>query len=115
MGSADFYIEYDSEIPNFTEDLKSEVEKRLRELAGEDTDMVGAAVAAAAPGRGLYQVRVVVYGRPKEIVAVKQDETVQLALREALSAVERQVHEKRERLGQPWKRSDLQGKPPIND
>ena len=42
-------------------------------------------------------------------------ETVRAAVHEALSAVERQAHEKRERLRQPWKRSDLQGKPPIND
>ncbi len=81
--------------------------------------MVGAAVAVTAPGRGaepfLYQARVVVYARPEDIAAVKQDDTIRAALHEALSAVERQVHEKRERLGQPWKRNDLQGKPPIND
>jgi ribosome-associated translation inhibitor RaiA len=119
MGSADFYIDYDSEVPDFTNDLKAEVEKRLRDLAGEDTDMVGAAVAVTAPGRGahpyLYQARVVVYARPEDIAAVKQDKNVQIALRDALAAVERQVHEKRERLGKPWERSDLQGKPPIND
>ncbi len=119
MDSADFYVDYDSEVPEFTDDLKVDVERRLRDLAGEDTDMVGAAVAVSAPGKGaepfLYQARVVVYARPEDIAAVKQDRNVRVALRNALSAIERQVHEKRDRLGRPWERSDLQGKPPIND
>ena len=124
MGSTDFYVDYDSEVPDFTDDLKAEVEQRLRDLAGEDTDMVGAAVAVTAPGKGLekrgtepflYQARVVVYARPEDIAATKQDEAVPVALHEALSAVERQVRAKREKLGRPWKRNDLQGKPPIND
>ncbi len=119
MSSADFYIDYDAEIEGFTDSLKADVEKRLRDLAGEDTDIIGAAVAVTAPGRGvepfLYQARVVIYARPEDIAAVKKDGTVRAALHEALAAVERQVREKREKLGQPWKRSDLQGKPPIND
>ncbi len=110
MGAADFYIDYDAEIEGFTDSLKADVEKRLRDLAGEDTDMVGAAVAVTAPGKGadergaepfLYQARVVVYARPEDIAAVKKDESVPVALHEALSAVERQVREKREKLGQP--------------
>ena len=115
MGSADFYVDYDSEVEEFTEDLKAEVEQRLRDLASEDTDLVGSAVAVTAPGKGvqpfLYQARVVVYARPEDIAAVKQDESVSVALRDALAAVERQIREKREKLGAPWKRHDLPGNP----
>lgn len=116
MGSADFYVDYDSEVDDFTDELKAEVEERLRDLAGEDTDIVGAAVAVTAPGRGvedafLYQARVVVYARPADIAAVKQDESVQVALRDAVDAIERQVREKRAKLGEPWKRHDLPGNP----
>jgi ribosome-associated translation inhibitor RaiA len=115
MGSEDFYVDYDSEVPDFTDNLKAEVEERLRKLASEDTDIVGAAVAVTAPGKGVepffFQARVVVYGRPENIAAVKQDDTVQVALRETLSAIERQVREKREKLGEPWKRHDLPSNP----
>lgn len=88
------------------QDDKEELENRLRDLASGHTDLVGAAVAVSAPGRGeedpfLYQVRIVVYSRPKYIAAVKKDDTVQGALKEALSAVERQVREKREKLDEP--------------
>jgi ribosome-associated translation inhibitor RaiA len=116
VGAADFYVDFDSEVQDFTDVLKAEVEERLRDLASEDTDLVGSAVAVTAPGKGteeafLYQARIVVYARPTDIAAVKQDETVQVALREALSAIERQVREKREKLGAPWKRHDLPGNP----
>ena len=76
MGSADFYVDYEVEVPNFPDDLKNEIEKRLRDLAGEHTDIVGAAVAVTAPGKGekpfLYQARIVVYVRPENIAAVKK-------------------------------------------
>lgn len=111
MGSADFYIDYESEVPNFGDDLKNEVENRLFDLANKHSDMVGAAVSVTSPGKNelpfLYQVRVVVYTRPEDVVAVKKDETIQGAVKAALSAVERQIREKREKLGEPWKRSDL--------
>lgn len=116
MGSADFNVDYDSEVQDLTDSLKAEVEERLRDLASEDTDIVGAAVAVTASGKGVeepcfYQARIVVHGRPTDIAAVKQDESVLVALREALEAVERQAREKREKLGAPWKRHDLPGNP----
>jgi ribosome-associated translation inhibitor RaiA len=113
MGSADFYIDYDTEVAGFTADLKTEVETRLRGLADYHTDMVGAAVAITAPAKNelpfLYRARIVVYTRPDEVVAAKQDDTIQGALKAALSAVERQIREQREKMGAPWKRNDLNG------
>jgi ribosome-associated translation inhibitor RaiA len=115
MGSADFYIDYETEVTGFTDDERTEIEEQLRKLASEDDDIVGAAVAVTAPGRSekpfLYQARIVLYARPEDIAAVKKDETLQGAIKEALSAVTRQVREKREKLGEPWKRKDLPGNP----
>jgi ribosome-associated translation inhibitor RaiA len=111
MSLSDFYIDYESDVPNFGEELKAEVKNRLRDLSNKHTVMVGAAVAVNAPVTSetpfLYQARVVVYARPKDVAAVKKDETIQGALKAALSAVERQIREKREKLGEPWKRNDL--------
>lgn len=109
MGSADFYIDYDTEVPGFTDELKAEVETRLRKLADHHKDIVGAAVAVTAPAKTdlpfLYRARIVMYGRPDDVVAAKQDDTVQGALKAALSAVERQVREQRDKMSSPWKRS----------
>jgi ribosome-associated translation inhibitor RaiA len=116
MGTLDFYVDYETEGPYFTDDLKEQLEARLWELARDHTDMVGAAVAVTTPVKNsetpfLFQVRIVVYISPEDIVAVKQDDTVQGALNSALSAIERQVREKREKLGEPWKRHDIPGNP----
>jgi ribosome-associated translation inhibitor RaiA len=115
MGSADFYIDYETEVSGFTDDLKAEAEARLRDLANKHTDIVGAAIAVTTPAMGetpfYYEVRVVVYARPSHIAAVKKEDSIQGALKAALSAIERQVREKREKLGEPWKRNDLPGNP----
>ena len=117
MGAVDFYIDYELEAEHFSDDMRAEVESRLRKLASEDTDMVGAAVSVTQPGINQkerpieYQVRVVVYARPEDVVAIKKDDTIQGAMKAALSAIERQIRDKREKLGEPWKRNDLPGNP----
>lgn len=111
MGSTDFYVDYEAEVPSFPDELKAEIEKRLLDLASYHTDMVGAAVSVRTPGKGempfLFQARIVVYTRPEDVVAVKKSDTLQGALKGALSAIERQVREKRNKLGEPWKREDI--------
>lgn len=112
MGTLDFYVDYETEGPYFTDALKEQVEARLWELASEQNDIVGAAVAVTTPVKNtenpfLFQARVVVYVRPEDIAAVKTGDTVEGALHSALDAIERQVREKREKLGEPWKRHDV--------
>jgi hypothetical protein len=113
MALLDFTIEFDTEVPHFDEALKREAENRLIALAEDHTDLTGAAVAVTQPAREavpfIYQARVVVYTRPDNIAAIKKDDTLEGALKAALSAVERQVREKRKKLGEPWKRPDLPG------
>ena len=111
MALPDFTIEYDSEVPNFPEELKQEVETRLSTLAEGHTDMTGAAVGVTQPARAqdpfIFQARIVVYTRPEDIAAVKKDGTLEGAIKAALTAIERQIREKRKKLGEPWKRPDL--------
>lgn len=111
----DFTIEFESEVPNFDETYKQEAEESLLDLAEGHTDITGAAVSVTQPAKEedpfIYEARVVVYARPKNIAATKQDETLEGALKSALSAVERQVRKKRQKLGEPWKRPDIPGSP----
>jgi hypothetical protein len=96
------------------------VEDRLLALTDGHTDLVGAAISATEPAQGaaqpfIFEVRIVVYTRPNDIAAVKQGDTLQAALKAALTAVERQVREKREKLGKPWERSDIPSAPGSSD
>jgi ribosome-associated translation inhibitor RaiA len=104
-------IELDIENPTLKEQLKVEIENRLLALAEGHSDLTGASVAIDQPAHGetdyLYQARVVVYTRPKNIYASEKMETAEGAMRAALQAIERQVREKRDKLGEPWKRPDL--------
>jgi ribosome-associated translation inhibitor RaiA len=104
MGSSDFYIDYNIEVPEVGDEFKRETEQRLRELASSHSDMIGAAVAlektADTQTYDLYRVRIVVYKRPQDIVVTKQDEDPMVTLRETLSALEAQIRESREKLAQ---------------
>jgi len=106
MSELDFQFEFQSEIPNSDNELIVEAEGRLRQLASGHSDMIGGSVALEeltgdiTPHR--YEARVVAYMRPDNVAAVEKRETAIEALKGALNAVERQVRERREKLGKPW-------------
>lgn len=106
-----FPIEMDIETPGLTDQMRGEVVERLTSLAKGHTDLIGASVTFDQPVHGetgfLYQARIVVYMRPENVYASEKQETGEGALKGALDAIERQVREIRNKLGEPWKRSDL--------
>lgn len=115
MDKPDFTIDYDTDVPQFPVELQDEIERRLIDLADDHSDLTGAAVAVSEPARTqtpyIYQVRIVAYVRPEDIVAVKKSDTLEGAVKGALDAIERQVREKREKLRETWKRPDIPGSP----
>ena len=112
MGNSDFYIDYNIEVTEAGEEFKRETEQRLRDLAADHTDMIGAAVALEktvdTQSYDLYRVRILVYMRPQDIVVMKEDEEPMLTLREVLDTLERQVRETREKLAQNDTHRDAQ-------
>ena len=104
MGSSDFYIDYNIEVPETGDAFKRETEQRLQELASSHADMVGAAVSlekvADTTTYDVHRVRIVVYKRPKDLVVAKQDADAMVALRDALDTLEKQVREARNKLAQ---------------
>lgn len=99
----DFPIEFHSEIDSQDFDLYAEAEERLRKLAKGHTDITGASIVVELPAEKrstpfVYRARVVVYSRPEYISAEEQADDAYTALKVALSAVERQVRQKREKL-----------------
>lgn len=104
MGSSDFYIDYNIEVPDASDEFKRETELQLRDLASTHSDMIGAAVAlekvADTQTYDVHRVRIVVYKRPQDIVVSKQDPDPMVALRDALDTLEEQVRETREKLAQ---------------
>jgi ribosome-associated translation inhibitor RaiA len=102
MGSSDFYVDYNIEVADVGDEFKRETEQRLRELASDHSDLVGAAVALEKivdrQTYDVYRVRIVVYKRPQDIVVTKQDADPMVTLKEALDTLERQVRASREKL-----------------
>lgn len=102
MGNLDFYVEFNIEVPNIGDEFKVEAERRLWELTEGRSDITGASVAlesivkAQTPYR--YQVRIILYKRPKNIAMIKKDSEPMTALGNALDALERKVYETREKL-----------------
>ncbi len=111
MDTQEFEYEFYTEIPEVSDALKDEVERKLRKLAEGHHDIIGAAVAvepeAEGTGQTVYRARVVVYMRPEDAVAVDKDTSYEQALRRVIDAVTRQVRTRREKLGKPWERPDL--------
>jgi|SRR5688572_24205062 len=102
MGKSDFYVEFNIEIPNMSDEFTLEAERRLRELSEGHSDIVGASIAlentvkAQTPYQ--YKARIVLYKRPKNIAVTKKDSEPMVALRDALDTLERRVYEIREKL-----------------
>lgn len=104
-------IDFHIELENFPTELEVEVVQRLEKLAEGHTDIIGAMVSATelaseeTPYR--YQSKVVVYLRPHNVMGEERADNLSASVKGALSAAERQVREKREKLGEPWKRPDI--------
>lgn len=86
----------------------------MRELAGGHNDLTGAAINVRQPTKAetsfIFEVTVVVYARPEHIAATEKEADPMIALKNSLSAVERQVREKRKRLRDRW---ELPGNDPA--
>jgi ribosome-associated translation inhibitor RaiA len=106
MTNSDFRFEFYSEITDLEANPKAEAENRLLALTKGHDDLIGASVmmeeltGETTPHR--FEATVVVYIRPENIAAKEKAETPEGALKGALSAVERQVRELRDRLRKTW-------------
>lgn len=104
MGSSDFYIDYNVDVPDVNDKFKRETEQQLGKLAASHSDMVGAAVAlekvADTQTYDVYRVRILIYKRPQDIVVTKQDADPMIALRDALDSLEKQIRGSREKLAE---------------
>jgi ribosome-associated translation inhibitor RaiA len=104
-------IDFHIDLENFPNTLEVEVVQRLEELAEGHTDMIGAMVSstelASEETPHHYQSKIVVYLRPDNVIGEERADNLSASLKGALSAAERQVREKREKLGEPWKRPDI--------
>jgi ribosome-associated translation inhibitor RaiA len=106
----DFTLELHTEVQALSDiveaELWDEADTRLRALVQGHTDLTGASVVIDEPAHTerpyIYRARVVAYIRPEDIVAVEKADSMLAALKGALTAVERQVREKREKLGRRW-------------
>ncbi|MBK8904194.1 MAG: HPF/RaiA family ribosome-associated protein [Anaerolineaceae bacterium] len=110
MDELEFTLELNSEdLPKAAEyKLYAQAEERLRSLAADHNDMVGAAINVRRPASGqsafLHEVTVVIYGRPEHIAATEKNASPEQALKGALDAAERQVRKRRKKLKERWKR-----------
>jgi ribosome-associated translation inhibitor RaiA len=109
MTELDFTIEFNSSdlfSEQLEHDLFLEADEQLRQLAGEQNDLRGAAIniraATQVETNPLYEITVVVYARPTDIAVTVKERDPITGVKNALSAVERQVRKKRDKLGKPW-------------
>lgn len=111
MNMLDFTLELNSETLDADEEMAlfTEADSRLRALAKGHDDLVGAAVSIRQPAKNpetpfVYEVTVVAYTRPENTAATKKEEDPMTSLKEALSAIERQIRQTREKLRARWER-----------
>ena len=114
MGAAEFDFHFQSIVPDRGGQMKAQAEKRMRELANKNSDMIGASVIveelANHTSAFAYRARVVAFVRPENIAGEGKADSPQLALKDALDNVVRQVREQREKLRKRWKQPG--GHPP---
>jgi ribosome-associated translation inhibitor RaiA len=103
MGSSDFYVDYNIEVSDNGVEFKLETERRLRKLASDHSDLIGAAVSLEktvdTSSYDVYRVRIVLYKRPQDVAISKEDSDPMVVLREVLAILEERVRKSREKLG----------------
>jgi ribosome-associated translation inhibitor RaiA len=96
-----------SEMPHVQDEYASEIEKQLRELAKDHTDLMGAHVTvselAHCASPFIYEATIVAYVRRENLAAKEKSDTIEGAVKGALDSIKRQVRERRERLRTRWK------------
>lgn len=116
MASTEFPIEIHAETDGFTEELQRKTGDRLLRLKGDHTDMVSATISVEEIARGerpfRYQFKAILHMRPDRVVASEKADNVRSAMKGCLSALERQVRERRAKLKEHWKRPDIDDGPP---
>jgi len=120
MSEQNFHIDFNIETPEaIDEDVLDEIDRRLRAMTENRRDLIGAAVSlediAGIEHQYLFQARIVVYMRPKNIASVVKNENPRFAIKDALTDLERKVHKYRTRLKETWQRTDLQTNLSIYD
>jgi ribosome-associated translation inhibitor RaiA len=111
MGSLDLPIEFNVEISTLPRKIREDTEQTLWDLAEDHHDMTGASITISRPAHGetpyLYRVSIVVYMRPDNVYADEKSDNLEAAFKGAMAAIVRQVRERRDKLGEPWKRPDV--------
>lgn len=101
MSRLDFHVDFNIEVPDLPEFMEIEASERIRALTKDRQDLVGASVAveeiAGKEEAFLYEARIVVYLKPENIAVVEKETSPEAALKQALSVLERQVREERNR------------------
>jgi hypothetical protein len=92
--------------------LQQEAERRLANLIENRNDLFGAKICINPTGESpsqqqMFQVQVIVYALSGDFVSMKKADTVQVALRRALDAIEHQVHHQRGNHNEQWKRREI--------
>ena len=92
-------IEYNSNTPEFTDDIRTKVEKRLHKLArgkrGIDRAVVAVQTGDTSPRE--YRVRIAVYDHTNSATVTEKGMSLSTTLSQSLDAVERQFRETRDK------------------
>jgi ribosome-associated translation inhibitor RaiA len=103
----EFYSE-DLPTPDLEQDLWANAWERVQALAGDHDDMIGASAAVERVEHHetphVYQVRIVAYIKPENIVVKEKADKRMAALQQALDRLERQVRQRREKQRKPWEK-----------
>ncbi len=106
MATEEFTFEFLNKVETLgdalEERMRTVAEERLQKLQKGHHDLIGAAVSLDEPAHAtsdfIYEARVVAYARPENVAASAKESDPMGALKEAISAVERQIRERRDKL-----------------
>jgi hypothetical protein len=103
MSELDFYVEFYIETHDLGDELLAEAEQRLRAIAENHNDFIGAAISVEEiEDPFLYQARIVAYMRPENIAVIEKRESAQTALKDALLTIEDQIRSERSKRRKVW-------------
>src|SRR5690606_1030630 len=108
METTSFLIEYHSDTPELTDQLKAKIERRIEKLSRGNTDLTSASIAVTTNSGDSqpreYRMRILLTSKLADVAVTEKGESLPTVVTEALGALERQVRERRDRRRESKKR-----------
>lgn len=108
MEPTSFLIEYHSDTPELTDEVKAKIARKIEKLSRGNSDLTAASIAVTTNSGDSqpreYRMRILLTSKLADVTVTEKGGSLPSVVTEALDALERQVRQQRDRRRESRKR-----------